>query len=213
MIVKLTHPFLWRCPDLSYLFHNCNKVNSFFNKLEKQVLQVYPEVIGENEEEKKARMNLVNTYKGNCFELFTEAVILLFPCDKRVGPIKDYKIVTRDDIGVDGHGTFINGKPGTVQCKYRQHDAVLTANRDHLTNFTSASMFHYGVDQKPNANGKCNMIIFTSGDSLNFFTDEKMFGKMVHAVCRKDLRKMLDGNDFFWEYFKNSWKESLNELK
>ena len=64
-----------------------------------------------------------------------EAIFRLFPCDKRVGPIKDYTVVDRGDVGVDGYGIFGDGKKGTVQCKYRQAHHKLTANEDHLTNF------------------------------------------------------------------------------
>jgi hypothetical protein len=213
MIVKLTHPFIWRCPDRAYLLENCNKLSTFLTRIEKQAKTIYPEEDPETEDEKRIRTNNINSYKGEAFELFIEAVIRLFPCDKRVGPIKDYEIVTRGDIGVDGHGIFGNGKAGTVQCKYRHSDHKLTANEDHLTNFTSASMLHYKVDQNPDSNGKCNMIIFTSGDSLNFFTDQNMFGGMVHAVCHQDLRKLLDENNLFWEYLEASWEKSLEEAK
>lgn len=212
MLVKLTHPFLWHCQDPIFLLNCNNKLNSFLSKIEKQATLKYPEVDNETDDEKRTRLNNINSYKGEAFELLIEAVIRLFPCDKRVGPIKDYEIVTRGDIGVDGQGIFGNGKKGTVQCKYRQHDYKLTANQDHLTNFTSASFMHYSVDVKPDSNGKCNLIIFTSGDSLNFYTDENMFGGMVHAVCRDDLRKLLDDNNLFWEYFSDSWKQSLKEL-
>lgn len=218
MIVELTHPFMWRCPDPAFLFHKCNRLNSFLKKVEQQLEQVYPDIEYHTDQEKKAATDDKNSYKGDSFELLIEALIRLSPVDKRVGPIKDYKIVTRGDIGVDGHGIFGNGKPGTVQCKYRQHDHVLTGNPDHLFSFANASYMDtsvggFGVDPKPDANGKCNMIIFTSAGSLNFFTDATMFGGVVHAICRNDLRKLLDGNDLFWEYFKESWIKSLKEIK
>ena len=218
MIVELTHPFMWRCPDYAFLLHKCNKVNSFLKKVEQQLELVYPDIEYKTDDEKKVAIDDKNSYKGDSFELLTEAIIRLFPCDKRIGPIKDYKVVTRGDIGVDGYGVFGNGKPGTVQCKYRQHDHVLTGNPDHLFSFTQSSYMHpsvggFGVETTPDAKGKCNMIIFTSAASLNFYTDEKMFGGVVHAICRDDLRKLLDGNDLFWEYFKDSWKQSLKEIK
>jgi hypothetical protein len=218
MLVQLTHPFLWRCPDPAFLFQKCNKLNTFLKKVEQQLEQVYPDIEYQTGQAKQAVEDDKNLYKGNAFELLVEALIRLFPCDKRVGPIKDYKVVTRGDIGVDGHGIFGNGKPGTVQCKYRQNDHVLTGNPDHLFSFTNASYMStkaggFGVDPEPDGNGKCNMIIFTSADSLNFYTDATMFGGVVHARCRDDLRKLLDGNDLFWEYFQASWLQSLEEVK
>lgn len=216
MIVKLTHPFLWRCLDPDFLLDDCNKVNTYLGRVEKQKDLVFPESPNETDAERDARMQSVNSYKGDAFELLVEAIIRLFPCDKRIGPIKDYEVVTRDDHGVDGHGVFGDGKPVTIQCKYRQHDHVLTGNPDHLFSFTQTSYMDpsvggYGVDPKPDENGKVNCIIFTSADSLSFFTKDQMFGGTVHAICRDNLRKLLDRNDLFWEYFRESWASSLTQ--
>jgi len=216
MIVKLTHPFLWRCVDPDFLLDRCVKVNTFFGRVEKQKDLVFPAVPNETDAERDAGMQDVNSYKGDAFELLVEAIIRLFPCDKRVGPIKNYEVITRDDHGVDGHGVFGDGKPVTIQCKYRQHDHVLTGNPDHLFSFTQTSYMHpsvggFGVDTKPDANGKCNLIIFTSAGSLSFFTDAQMFGGVVHAICRDQLRALLDCNALFWEYFRESWDYSLSQ--
>ena len=215
MIVELTHPFLWRCKNPDFLLDRCNKFNSYCTRLEKQANALNPEKKNETPEQKEARMQAVNKYKGDGFELFTEAMIRLFPCDKRLGLIENYKIVEGQDVGVDGSGVSgYNHKPITVQCKYRQFDCELTANRDHLTNFTSASMMHFGVDQNPDPEtGKLNMIIITSGSNINFFTDSEMFGHKVSSVCRDQIRQLVDNNDTFWKFFALSWKESLKKLR
>lgn len=216
MIVELTHPFIWRCKDRIALLAKVDKFNTFCSHIEKQANLLYGTPAGEeSEEEKSARIQKLNKYKGDALELFVEAMIRLFPCDKRLALIEDYHVNTSQDVGVDGHGTSgSNGKPITVQVKYRQHDYVLAANQDHLTNFTSASMMHYGVDQTPDpSTGKCNMVIISSAESLNFFTDEKMFGHMVHAVCRDTIRSLVDNNKTFWKYFAESWEESLKTAK
>ena len=215
MLVKLTHPFIWHCKDIDYLLDDCFKLNTFLSRVEKKADELWAPHPFDSELDKATKLTQINNYKGHAFELLTEAIIRLFPCDKRICLIKDYRVVTEQDVGVDGVGVCgYNKKPITVQCKSRHHDHVLEANKDSLTNFTSASMLHYGVDQNPDKDtGKCNMIIFTSGDSINFFTDVKMFGEKVHALCRNDLRKLLDDNMNFWEYFKASWVQSLSELK
>ena len=211
MIVKLTHPFLWRCKDPDFLLDNCNKFNTFCNRIEKYIKQEFGLLETDTDIEKQTKQDAGNKYKGDAFELFVEAMIRLFPCDKRLGLIEDYQIVTGQDVGVDGYGiSGYNGKPITIQCKYRQNDHVLTANQDHLTNFTSASFMHYGVDQTPDkTTRKVNCIIISSADSLNFFTDQEMFGEMVHAFCRKDIRNLVDNNPLFWKYFAGNWKSSL----
>jgi hypothetical protein len=216
MIVELTHPFIWRCKDRIALLDGVDKFNTFCSRIEKQANRLYGAPPGEeSDEEKAARTQKLNKYKGDALELFVEAMIRLFPCDKRLALIENYQVNTEQDVGVDGHGTSgSNGKPITVQVKYRQHDYVLAANQDHLTNFTSASMMHYGVDQTPDPNtGKCNMVIISSAESLNFFTDSKMFGHMVHAVCRDTIRALVDNNPTFWKFFAASWEASLKAVK
>ena len=215
MIVPLTHPFLWRCQNPSFLLDDCTKFNTFCSQLEKQAKIVFPQPKQETDEAKNNRMGLLYKYKGDAFELFVEALIKLFPCDKRLALIEDYQIITGQDVGVDGHGICgYNHKPFTVQCKYRQHDYVLTANNDHLTNFTSASMLHFGVDQNPDpTTHKCNMLIVSSAESLNFFTDYEMFGQKVHALCRNDIRKLVDNNSTFWKFFAHSWEDSLEKTR
>lgn len=214
MIVSLSHSFLWHCQSPNLLLEDCSKFNAYCNKLEKQADALYPINPNDSEEEIKIKIKAINKYKGDGFELFVEAMIRLFPCDKRLHAIQDYEVITGQDRGIDGHGiSGVNDKPITVQCKYRQANYVLTANRDHLSNFTQSSMFYFGVDQKPDASGKCNMIIVSSAESLNFFTDNEMFGNMVHAFCRDAIRSLVDNNLSFWKYFRESWIESLKFLK
>ena len=215
MIVQLTHPFLWRCKNWQPLLNNCIKFNTFCSRLEKQAVTLFPIEGAETEEERKCKLDRINKYKGEGFEIFVEAMIRLFPCDKRLGLIEGYNNDIRQDVGVDGFGICgYNQKPMTVQCKYRQHDWELTANQDHLTNFTSASMLHYGVDQVTDPiTGKCNMLIISSADSLSFFTDHEMFGEKVYAFCRKEIRALVDNNPTFWKYFAQSWAASLELVK
>lgn len=215
MIVELTHSFLWHCHNPDFLLEGCNKFNTYCVRLEKQADKMFPEPKDESEEDKIKRLQRINKHKGDGFELFVEALFKLFPCDKRLALVENYQVNTTQDVGVDGHGICgYNNKPMTIQCKYRQHDYVLTANADHLTNFTSASMLHYNVDQKPDPiTHKCNMMIVSSADSLNFFTDHEMFGQMVYALCRPEIRKLVDNNNSFWKFFAQSWSESLRKLR
>ena len=216
MIVQLTHPFLWRCKNPHSLLEGCNKFNTFCKNLEKLASLTYPQPkTGENQQERESRTDAINKFKGDGFELFVEALFRLFPCDKRLGLVENYEIVHGQDVGVDAFGiSGYNHKPITIQCKYRQFDHILTANQDHLTNFTSASMLHYGVSQTPDPKTlKCNMIIVSSAESLSFFTDYEMFGEKVHSLCRDALRQLVDENNLFWKFFAQSWEESLKQLK
>src|SRR3989304_6060558 len=114
MKITLSHPFLFLCKDRGQLLDDCLKLNTYLSRLEKQ------------SELKSVIDN--NKYKGDGFELFVEALIKLSPIDKRIGLI-NYQLITTGDTGVDGSGMGMNGSPATVQCKFRQHDHVLTANK------------------------------------------------------------------------------------
>lgn len=195
MIVKLTHPFLWRCFDRKALLEDCSKLNTFLNRLEKQS-QKAPEP---------------DNYKGDGFELFVECLIKLSPIDMRIG-IMDYRPIHADgelDTGVDGVGVGINGNPATVQVKLRTADWVLTANNDHLSNFTNASYMKYGVKTEDDK----NMLIVTTADSLHHFTTSEMFLNKVRCLNREMLRRLVDDNSFFWRKFIELWQKAFDELK
>jgi len=113
------HPFIRRCIDPIKLLNGCQKISTFCRRVEQQAKKY-----ANNNED------LQNQYKGWALELFVECLLKCFPMDKRIG-IAEYKIVDEDDdTGVDGHGIGIDGKPATVQVKYRQSNYILTANGD-----------------------------------------------------------------------------------
>jgi hypothetical protein len=143
-------------------------------------------------------------YKGDGLELFAEALLKLSPVDNKLG-IGNYQPVLEGDTGVDGTGIGTDGKPATVQVKYRSnHQQRLTANEAHLTNFTSASFMKYNVDPK----SKTNMLIITTAAGLHYYTDTEMFQKQVRCLGYEQIRKRLDNNLLFWEAFRNLIKES-----
>jgi hypothetical protein len=186
MNIKLTHRFLLTCHDLPGLLAGCNKLSTFCSRLEKQA-QTFPDRYAPN------------SYKGDGLELFTEALIKLSPMDARIG-IRGYEPNTKLDVGVDGTGVGMNGKPATVQVKYRGYGAaMLTANEDHLSNFVSASLLHEGVDR----DDKYNMLIVTTAPGLHFFTDQEMFAGKVRCLGKDQLRELVDDNIMFWRAFRD----------
>lgn len=186
MNIKLTHPFLIRAHDLHNLLNDCNKLSTFCSRLEKQS-QLFPERYDPDK------------YKGDGFELFVEALIKLSPTDNRLG-IGQYQVITEGDVGVDGYGIGANGNPATVQVKYRgKHDAVLTANGDHLSNFLNASTFKYDVSPDE---GKTNRLIITTAKGLHFFTESDMLHDKVRCVGQDQLRQLVDNNQLFWDGFR-----------
>jgi hypothetical protein len=189
----LTHPFLRRCTDPVTLLSNCYKLNTFTSRIDKQAQNYDP------------NPDKQNLYKGWALEIFAEFLCKSLALDKRVG-ISNYQVVDEaEDTGVDGYGIGIDGKPATVQVKYRPADYVLTANEDHLTNFTSASLMKYGV--KPDST---NMLIITTGKELHYYTEQNMLLNKVRVLGREKLRVLVDNNIMFWDTFLKEWQKALS---
>ena len=185
--MNLDHPFKTQAHDLPALLEGCVKLSTFCTRLEKQA-QLHPDRYDPDK------------YKGDGFELFVEALIKLSPVDNRIG-IGDYQVVTEGDVGVDGFGTGANGKPATVQVKYRgKTDSVLTANGDHLSNFLNASTFRYNVAVDED---KSNRLIITTAKGLHRFTESEMLHDKVRYLGHEELRQIVDNNILFWDNFRS----------
>lgn len=185
MNIELTHRFLLTAHDLPGLLENCNKLSTFCTRLERQSV-LFPDRYDPDK------------YKGDGLELFTEALIKLSPVDNRIG-ISNYQVVEGQDIGVDGSGIGANGRPATVQVKYRSDsERTLTANNDHLSNFVMASLLHEGVSPEDTN----NMLIITTAQGLNFFTDQEMYKGKVRCLGREHLCELVDNNQLFWDRFR-----------
>ena len=185
MQIKLTHRFLLTCHDLKKLLVDCNKLSTFCSRLEAQAKQ-HPDRYSPNK------------YKGDGLELFAEALIKLSPVDARIG-ITGYRPIETGDVGADGVGIGMNGKPATVQVKYRGYNAsALTAVEDNLNGFVMASLLHEGVDPAD----KYNMLVITTAPGLHFFTDQEMFVGKVRCLGKDQLRELVDNNTQFWDAFR-----------
>jgi len=143
-------------------------------------------------------------YRGDGFELFVEFFLKAHSVDNRVG-IGSYEILSNNDTdtGVDGTGVGINGKPATVQVKYRSNnEKFLTANEDHLMNFGYASQNKYNVS----IDDINNMLIITTAKGLHSFTNGEMFLGKVRCIGYNQLREMIDNNLLFWDTFRSICK-------
>lgn len=184
MTVKLKHPFKHICYNIDELLSGVDKLSTFMARLEKQA-------------KSDSDRFEYNDYVGHGFEALVECLILLSPIDNRIN-IGNYKPITEDDWGVDGIGTGHNGKPHAVQCKYRSNSTdVLTANKDHLSNFVAHALVRYNAEY---------LTIFTTADKLHEAISEEMYQGKVRVLGCKELRKMIDKNLPFWNEFRNSLK-------
>lgn len=186
MNISLSHKFVNRCYDKASLLHNVNKMSTFCTNLEKQA-KSDPDRFP------------INDYLGDGFECFGEALIKLSPVDNRIG-ITDYSPNRKIDKGVDGSGTGFNGRPATVQFKYKSKgpSVALSSNEDHLTNFLAQSIMEYDVSKEDNT----NMLIITTAPGLHFFTEQEMLYGKVRCLGLEQLKQLVDNNQAFWDAFR-----------
>lgn len=186
LTINLAHKFRWICHDIAGLLTDCNKMSTYCNRLDKQS-QLHPNRYDPDK------------YKGDGLELFAEALIKLSPVDNRIG-ISKYQVVEGTDIGTDGIGIGSNGNPAAVQVKYRGNgDSLLTANKDHLSNFISSAQNRYGVLVED----VHNMLIITTAKGLHEFTADEMLHGKVRCLGMQELRVMVDNNHAFWCAFRD----------
>jgi hypothetical protein len=203
--IHLSHPFKDKIPDVDALFNVKNgqptvkTIDAFCNRVLDLAKEHFP--LDQKDADK---------FKGDAFEIFVEFLIKNGEGDNRIG-IENYQLVDADaDYGVDGYGTMKDGKtmkshPATVQVKFRTGDYILTADKDHLTNFLSLSLIKFGV--RPQDTN--NMLLVTTGLKVDERVMNEMLCNKVRVLNREDLRSMLDNFPQWWVAFYNAFKASI----
>jgi hypothetical protein len=204
--MEIKHGFGFRSHDLKGLFDKTNKISTFMSVLEKQSLldplRYEP-----------------NKYKGDAFEFLVEILMKSHAYDNRLG-ITEYEPIQSDDNGVDGIGINLSGEKCVVQVKYRSnHNSVLTANQDHLSNMISDGMFKHKVSADEI---KLKMIsekkvaplhyVITTATGLHHYTDNENFKGYVHCIGFEQLRSMLDNNLSFWNLCRKISQEITEKI-
>lgn len=196
-MITLVHPAVSiRRATLTRVVETSTDWDSF----EKNLKQEAKEFIKRADEEDREQFR--NQFLGDFMEVFVEALIKTHGVDQRIG-IVDYRPLNThngdEDLGVDGHGVGTNTMPATVQVKFRSDPTqVLTANKDHLSNFALASYNVYGVQFQDTR----NMLIVTNCAGVHHFTMNKMLAGKVRCISRTELRLLVDGNQVFWDEFR-----------
>ena len=184
-MIQLEHNFKTKAHDLSGLFRGVKKMASFMRLLEAQA-EIDPVRYDRDK------------YVGDGFEFFVELFLKLNPTDNRVG-VYNYHPVQENDNGVDGIGLNIQGMKSVVQIKYRSNtQSVLTNNIDHIGNLIVDGMGKFNViyDTNPKI---YRHFIFTTADSLHYYTDNDVFKLNVKCMSYNDFRSMVDNNIIFWK--------------
>jgi hypothetical protein len=184
----MKHDFKAICYDVDALLEGVETLAQFMRRLIKQ-------------SETKPDYWPPMEYRGKGFEAFVEVLINASPIDKRIG-IVGYVPVLEDDMGVDGEGASFDGKPHTVQVKFRSNTTKqLTANQDHISNFVAKSLsMHKGED--------IDMTIFTTAKDLLEPVNQGMYHGQVRTLGVKELKRLVDKNPAFWSLFRKELTKS-----
>ena len=187
----MKHRFRWTCYDPKALLNGIDTLSKFMNQVNKQ------------SEEDHNKGWTADEYKGMAFEGLIEVFIKNSRIDKRVN-ITEYRphSVKLDgkDVGIDGYGLTHHGRPVTVQIKFRSNIMEDLETKDSISNFVATS--ETNPNFKDSRWSDPDMVIFTTAKDLNQFLAEKMYHDKVRTFGYKELSKMLDGNDAFWNIFR-----------
>ena len=144
-----------------------------------------------------------NKFKGDLFEIFTEGFLHLMGSYPTIG-ISGYKPVdSYDDNGIDGYGVGIDGKPLTVQIKFRTN-STYELRRDEISYFGWLSIhppFNVELNSK-------NFVIFTNCEGIHYSTKETYFNKL-RVINGKIIKGTIDNNINFWNNFSELIENSL----
>jgi len=200
-MIKLKHAFVSACKDKKALLDGVDTLKEFMKRIEREAVMASFYIDPEK-------------FKGNVFECFTEYFFNYF---NNVW-ISNYEPnPAEEDLGTDGFGIGLNGKPANVQIKYRSNPTYeLTANQDHISNFVNDS---YGredehqVDQKDTQ----NLLVVTTCKGIHYVTMNMCHHKVV-CINYKDISKWVNKNKQFWDGFRESFyttetADTIEELK
>jgi hypothetical protein len=139
-----------------------------------------------------------NDYVGDGFEAFVESLLLQLGTHQCL-QMKDYHPGNPgEDMGVDGYGYGKDGEVHTVQAKYRSNTMdLLTANKDHISNFVAHSLAHYNAK---------HMTLITTADGLHNVISESMYAGQVRTIGYQQLCQLVDANGMFWQDFRDMLK-------
>lgn len=143
-------------------------------------------------------------FKGNLFEIFAECFFLLFSSHNKIGIYNYTPVVDIQDYGVDATAIGMDGKPATIQVKYR-NNVTVQLTQDDLKQFPFQSIVKYGVEPKTQS----NMIVFTSARELHWVTEGNVFLGTLTTIGYPAISAFVDNNWVFWQNLKDIIKQPL----
>ena len=191
------------------LLDNCLKTTTFLNRID-ILSENYKQYSYTDKQTSKGLEKGDNKMKGDLFEIFVECYLKILGAHTSIG-VANYKpVYSVDDNGVDGTGLGIDGKPLTVQIKFRS-DATDELLADDLKQFGFQSIVNYDVDK----NTKTNMLLITSAKGMHYHTEHDVFLDKIRTINIKQLEYDTKNNFPFWyslsEMIENTVKLKYNE--
>lgn len=198
-VISLRHPARKKYGDLSVVLSKVSTVQQMVAAIKKAGSKYSHDILPDDQEKQN---KLYNSYVGDVFEVFVEFLIKSNSHNRQIG-IVGYRPVNvsngGEDYGVDGYGIGVNGRPATVQIKFRGEmmKYTLTANEDHLTNFKNNSHEAYGV----NFDDVDNMLIVSTAGKIHHKTRDKMLNGKVRCLLLDEIEHLSHGVTF-WNDFR-----------
>lgn len=186
------------------------KDKDFFNELFKDVttFSKFLKKIDDVSEKSYKNFDFLDKFQsvGDLFEIFAEMFFIINEADNRVGICNYQPTKKSEDNGVDGFGIGIDGKPATVQVKYRSNIDAELLSKD-IKNFGFQSIIEYNVDK----DSTTNMIIFTSSKGLHWYTNSKVYSNRLRVINYDFISKLIDNNFGFWNACKKLLEKSYEK--
>jgi hypothetical protein len=136
--------------------------------------------------------DIVNAFKGDIFEIFSEIFFAEFESDPQVG-LTDYQPVDRhDDYGVDAIATNPVGNKVAVQAKFRL-DPFELIDWDSLAKTYSAGRLRHDLPlDQPDT-----IFLITTGDGATQPCHD-VLGRKLRVINRRIISGKVDENLTFW---------------
>lgn len=189
-------------------FHQ--KDNTFFDRFLgcRTLKDIRKFILAEADKYEELYMNAFESsdkVKGDIFEIFAEIFMILLEASPQLGIYNYIPVNAADDNGVDGTGIGMDGKPATVQVKFRSNTSIELTS-DDIKQFPFQSIMKYNVDQYTTK----NMIVFTNTKGLHWYTDSDVFLDRLRVISGNTISQNIDNNLCFWEVARNLVKDSIN---
>jgi len=146
---------------------------------------------------------VVQTYKGDMLEIFSEIFFKAFENDARFG-LKNYEPVKlENDFGVDATGVNVNGHKCAIQVKFRSNPFDDILYSDIAKTYCSGRR-QLGLDLDEDN----SIFIFTSAHKVTVACNNVM-QSTIRLISREVISTEVDNNKSFWEFAYSEIEKTL----